>query len=42
MKENDKEFYKERQEKSNATKIKKYGSLENAYASMIEVQKKIL
>ena len=36
MKSNDKAFYKERLEKSNATKIEKYGSLEAAHSSMIE------
>lgn len=39
MKSNDKAFYKERQEKSNATKIEKYGSLEAAHSSMIEKYK---
>lgn len=42
MRENDENFYKERQEKSNATRIEKHGSLENAYASMLETQKNTL
>ena len=40
--EKDKAFYEERKKKANKTKIEKYGSLENAYSTMIENQKATL